>query len=496
MTRNRPARLVLPRWTAHPGFGVAALFAVAVLLIVHGEPQPSSRPSGKSVVASGSATAPNRVPSTLMIRQGRLELRAGTGVRTFTLPDRAMPLSVITNRAVSVVLAAVGDRQHAFLMDRKFAIVDLGPADGVIPAVLGNSAVIVETASTDPGQLPSSDGTAGQSGDPSTPSATATRSPAAAERSYTVRRYDSAGRPVVTAVALPAGMRAAADTPVGLVAWRPIKLVFDGSIPLEPLSATATLIRPDGTLRSIGAVFPLASTTEDLLVWSTERHEFGLMPLEYVTSEQTKVNPPSTSGTSVRPPAPTGSAATRTPAPPVPRTHPRSTAAATAAPDASPSVGPTSVAGTRWYAPTRGFTVTGPASFTPDGSAFAVYAQVGTRRRLVVGQVGSQLNDQIEVLALSPAPALPTTSSSTANPSLAPSASTSSSSASPSPSTTSAAFTLQGFPFPAPLQPEWWDGQVVGLGNEGTVVGYQPGKDQAVLLDLGFSDIKSLADAP
>jgi hypothetical protein len=37
---------------------------------------------------------------------------------------------------------------------------------------------------------------------------------------------------------------------------------------------------------------------------------------------------------------------------------------------------------------------------------------------------------------------------------------------------------------------------VVGLGNEGTVVGYQPGKDRAVLLDLGFPDIQSLAAAP
>jgi hypothetical protein len=59
------SRFPLPRWTAHPGFAVVILFALAVLLIVHGEPQPSSRPSGKSVVVSGTASAPVSAPSVL-----------------------------------------------------------------------------------------------------------------------------------------------------------------------------------------------------------------------------------------------------------------------------------------------------------------------------------------------------------------------------------------------------------------------------------------------
>src|ERR1700712_2502484 len=105
------SRLPLPRWTPHPAFGFAALLAVAVLLIVHGEPQPSSRPSGKSVVASGSPTAPSTVPATILIHQDRLEYRAQGTVRLITLPNHAIPTSVITSRGLSVVLATVGERQ-------------------------------------------------------------------------------------------------------------------------------------------------------------------------------------------------------------------------------------------------------------------------------------------------------------------------------------------------------------------------------------------------
>ncbi|MCW2525029.1 MAG: hypothetical protein JWO63_3364, partial [Frankiales bacterium] len=69
---------------------MAALLAVAVLLIAHGEPQPSSRPSGKSVVASGAPTAPTTVPALIVIRDQRLQYRTtGTLLHTITMPDHA-----------------------------------------------------------------------------------------------------------------------------------------------------------------------------------------------------------------------------------------------------------------------------------------------------------------------------------------------------------------------------------------------------------------------
>jgi hypothetical protein len=57
-------------------------------------------------------------------------------------------------------------------------------------------------------------------------------------------------------------------------------------------------------------------------------------------------------------------------------------------------------------------------------------------------------------------------------------------------------FEADGFPIPAPLAPVWWKDQVIGVGTEGTVVGYRPGSGQATLLDLGVTAIQSLALAP
>jgi hypothetical protein len=52
------------------------------------------------------------------------------------------------------------------------------------------------------------------------------------------------------------------------------------------------------------------------------------------------------------------------------------------------------------------------------------------------------------------------------------------------------------YPIPAPLPPLWWNGMVVGLGTDGTVIGYQPGRTQSSLLDLGLTGIQALAPAP
>jgi hypothetical protein len=239
-------------------------------------------------------------------------------------------------------------------------------------------------------------------------------------------------------------------------------------------------------------VYPLASTAQNLLVWDVQRRQFGIMLLTNVTSTATSTASPTGSGS--RTPSAGASG----------RTESGSTSA-------KPTPTPTAVLGTRYFNPTRGFTVTGPATFAPDGSAFAVYAQVGSRRRLVVAQVSAVLSDQIEVLALavntvSPSPAASastTRSSSTAGTSTSQTSSdqtssdqTSAVTTSTGPSSSAPTFEPDGFPVPAPLQPLWWADQVVAVGSEGSVVGYRPGSDQASLFDLGFSDIQSLAEAP
>ncbi|MGX7679848.1 hypothetical protein ACSMXN_13235 [Jatrophihabitans sp. DSM 45814] len=525
MKQSRSPRFALPHWTTNPGFGVAVLLAVAVLLIVHGEPQPSSRPSGKSVVVSGSPTAPVDVPATLVIHQDEVDYKLGTTVHRVLLPAAARPRSVLTNRGLSVVLAAVGDRQHAYAVTQKLQVIDLGLADAVLPAVQGTAAVIVEVALADPGRLdflapkvsPSSSEARSSSDGPSgSQSSSSSKTGNVVLRDFGVRRYDASGRMTSALFDLPRGTRAATDTTVGLVAWQPLNQVFDGSVPLEPLSATAVLIRPNGTLRPIGTVYPLAATQTDLLVWDVQRREFGIMPLTYVTSTATTTVSPSASSSGLRPPAKASS-----------NSSAKESSSSEHSGSATPSATPTAVAGTRWYEATRGLTVTGPASFSPDGSAFAVYAQVGSRRRLAVAQLDKSVGNQIEVLALtaplvkpssngtngpsdagdSRSSAIPSDSLNRAGTSPLPGGATPTGSSSPgrpgdpnSPSTATSpeapAFEQDGFPIPAPLLPTWWGGFVVAVGSEGAVVRYQPGNAQAALLDLGVKDIQSIADAP
>jgi len=466
----------LPSWTNSPGFGIAVLLVLAVILIVRGEPQPSSRPSGTSVGVSGSPTVPATVPGLLVIRAGMVEQRQGQAVRRVPLPATARPLSVVTGRGLSVVLAALDGRQHAFAVQADLTVHDLGRADAAIPAATGRAAVLVETGLTEPGRL-LPDGSA-ETGPTASPTPSDTGPPEL--RDFAVQRYDAAGQRVGISQFLPAGSRVATDTTVGLVVWKPVSRVFDNGVPLEPLSAAATLIRPNRSLRQLGPVHPLAADAENLLVWDVAARRFGLMPLRYATSTATSTVTPSASA------SPTGSRAS-----------------------ASPSASPTTVAGVRWFFPTRGITVvTGPASFSPDGSAFAAYAQVGSRRRLMVAQLKNVGTDRVEVVALiapPPSSSPPASSSPSGTPGQpGPSVTVSGSStvatagSSSSGSSTRAAPALQpdGFPIPAPLRPLWWNGQVVGLGPDATVVGYQPGSGKAALLDLGPDDLQSMAELP
>ena len=174
------------------------------------------------------------------------------------------------------------------------------------------------------------------------------------------------------------------DTSVGLVVWQPVNRVFDSGVVHESLSASALLVRPDATIRALGRVHPLAADASQLLVWDVALHRFGVMPLRYVDLHRHLDRDAERLGVD------------RHDGPDVEFDGDLD--------QARPA--PTVVAGTRWFLPTRGMLlVTGPAAFAADGSAFAVYAQVGSRRRLVVAQLKNLGTDQVEVLVLNQPPA-------------------------------------------------------------------------------------------
>lgn len=454
------------------------LLGLAVSLIIYGEPQPSSRPSGKSVVVSGTSPAPIAPPAVLLIRQDRLEYRDKSVVRTVGLPTPARPRQLLTGRGMSVVLAVVDGRQRAYAVTKNLAVTDLGLADGAI-AGTGAASVIIETSLTEPGKvyeqpLPSpsrSGSTAGESGsslalDPSSGGVPPLRN-------FVARRYDAAAHEIGSPFLLPAGMRLATDSAIGLLVWQPTSRVFDNGVGQESQSALAMLIRPDGSVRIIGPVRPLAADLDNLLVWDIANHRFGLMPLEYVNSTATTTASASPSRL-ISDPTTVGS---KEPSRDL---------------TGSPSASPTTVAGVKWFESTKGFVVSGPASFSPDGSAFAVFASVGARRRLVAAQVSDAGTDQIEVLALvKPVvkPSVPSSYSPGSASSSLPSSSEASASAGP-------AFEPDGFPIAAPQVPQWWGAVAVAVSSDGAVIGYEPGTNRAAILNVGADKIQALTDAP
>lgn len=139
--------------------------------------------------------------------------------------------------------------------------------------------------------------------------------------------------------------------------------------------------------------------------------------------------------------------------------------------------------------------VTGPATFSPDGSAFAVYAQVGTRRRLVVAELQNLGTDLVQVLVLAQPPAR-SSAVPTGTPTLVSPSDTTVSSPGRSSSASAPVLAPDGYPIPAPLAPLWWQAMVVAVGTDGTVIGYKPGGAQSSLLDLGLTGIQALAPAP
>ncbi|MGI8665001.1 MAG: hypothetical protein ACR2N4_03065 [Jatrophihabitans sp.] len=467
-------RIRLPHWTTHPGFGVLVLLALAVILIAHGEPQPSSRPSGTSVGVSGTASAAGAVPPLLYLRDGAVELRQQQLVRPVRLPAAVTPLALVTGRGLTVVLASLDGRQRAYAIGKDLVAHDLGYADAAIPAATGSAAVIIEAAVLDPGVLVQPKPTSSPSRNGASSSASKPAGGQLDLRDFAVRRYDSAARQIGAVQPLPAGTRVATDTSVGLVVWQPVNRVFDAGAEQESLSAAAILIRPDDTQRLLGPIHPLAANGTDLLVWDVAVRRFGVMALRYVTSTATSTASPRSSSVS-----PSATEATGSPSG-----------------GGSPSPLPTQVAGVRWFLPTRGMLlVSGPAAFNSDGSAFAVYAQVGSRRRLVVAELQNLGTDQVQVLVLAAPPVKPTATPSGSVTVISPS-STASISASGSATASVPALAPDGYPIAAPVTPLWWAGMVVGVGADGTVIGYRPGSAQSSLLDLGLTGVRAFAAVP
>jgi len=422
-----------------------------------------------------------------VLRDGQLDLLEQHRLtRQVALPDGVQPRSLITSRGLTVVLGVRDGRQRAYAITGTLTVRDLGYADAVLPAAQGNAAVIVEAAVLDPGRpeppLATSGSPASSAGvsSPAGSAGEASSSPLPGPpplRDYSIRRYDSAGQPTEPPDRLPRDYRAAVDTSVGLVVWQPVNRVFDSGVIHESLSASALLIRPDSSRRALGPVHPLAANADQLLVWDVALRRFGVMPLRYVDSTATGTASPSVS------------------------------ARATSSRTTSPSPAPTVVAGTRWFMPTRGMLlITGPAAFSDDGTAFAVYGQVGSRRRLLVAQLKDLGTDQVEVLVLNQPPAKPSRSSpvpsdsSLVLPSPSGTGSTSASlSASPSASAspTVPALDPEGYPIPAPATPVWLaSNQVLAVAQDGTMIGYQPGAVQSAELDLGVRAVQALAPTP
>jgi hypothetical protein len=344
---------------------------------------------------------------------------------------------------------------------------DLGFADAVIPAVTGRAVIIVETAVIGPGLVTESmapitgSPTASTSGSSANSGSTQSQPPL---RDFAVRRFDAAGRALGTATGLPAGMRVATDSAVGLVVWQPANRVYDSGLPLEALSADAMLIRPDHSLRRIGAYHPLSATGTSLLIWDVKSRRFGLVPLLKITETKriTTATPAGTTGS--KSPEPTKS--------------------------------PPPLEGVKWFAPTRGFLVTGPASFSPDSASFAVYAQVGGRRRLIVAQLRYLGTDQVDVLALAQTEPSPTALETRSPAARSSARGTNPDGTSSSSGTAAVAFDREAFPITAPLAPSWWKDTLLAVAADGNLIGYQPGNKQASLLDLGLGDLESLALFP
>jgi hypothetical protein len=504
----------LRRCATHPVFGVALLLVLAVALITHGEPQPSSRPSGRSVLVGPTSSAPVPLarPATVLIRGEVVERVAGTQVRRITLPAGVAPVSVLTSDHFSVVLGQLDGYQNAYGITSALRVINLGRADGVIASARAGAAVIIEQAVTDAGRLPGLDSTVTQSAPatasagagksaphtsavsgstvPSSSSALPSRSNAVTPaKDYTARRFTALGRPLGAPIRLPAGTQLGTDTGVGLVVWKPVGVVVDRAEVVESLSATATLIRPDGSLRVLGPFHPLAATAHDLLVWDVERGAFGLLSLTSATSTSTATATPA-----------------RTPDTSSPSAASTTSDAVPAVSRPTPAASPTSVAGDRFFQPTRGFIVTGPASFSPDGSAFAAYAEVGDRRRLVVGQVADVGTDQIEVLALTDTADVPPSASPAPTPTSSQVPVSSHDSTSPLSSAQQSSsqqagvgvgdFDPDGFPLPAPASPVWFGKLVVGVTADGSLIDYLPDSNTASTLSLAGSAVDSLALAP
>ena len=142
------------------------------------------------------------------------------------LPAGARPLSVVTGRGLSVVLAGLDGRQRAYAGQRNLARARPGPRRrGGARRRPAAAAVMVETALTDPGRAGRRRPTAsGRRPDRESAHQLRPGRPGQPElRDFAVRRYDSAGqRGRACSQFLPAGTRVAADTAVGLVVWQPV----------------------------------------------------------------------------------------------------------------------------------------------------------------------------------------------------------------------------------------------------------------------------------
>lgn len=379
---------------------IVALLIAGAALVVLGEPSPVQRNSGVSVpVRSDAPTGPSPVPDLLLLESGGLSTTGPRGLDR--LPDGAIPGAVgpiASLRQVSATMSAAmvefADGVHAVLLDGSGFAADLGRADLVVPGA-----------------------------DPAA---------AAVQLGSTVTRYTALGEPIGSPFALPPGMSLAADSAQGAIASTvvgPLPIVAAGAVdPAAQARAALTYsaLQTGELWTPIGAVQPLAARGPVALVWNPLLRVLGLLDLRLLTAvapvapdalplpapapgqtEPSQIEPtdPAQADPAQTDPAQAEPAQTE-PVPPDPaQTEPTDPAEAGPAGDApAGDATPDPIDPTASLAPQvarsllpvafpslPGIDLTGPATFSPDGTRVSVAGQVGLRPRLAVGRVPAEL---------------------------------------------------------------------------------------------------------
>jgi hypothetical protein len=389
---------------------LAALVIAGVVLVVHGEPRPVQQYSGVSVPVKTGSTAPVAadLPALLVLQDGALS-RIQAGVSTpVALPTGVVAVSVQqVSQSASAAMALYPDGLHAFLVPSGGAGMDLGRADRM---VAGEAPAVV-----------------------------------AVQLDRLVSRFDLAGAAVGDRVPLPPALDLAADSALGLLASSVVGLIAvpaaSGDAPSadQVTAVTRTALQRGDRWVPMGTYQPLAARGNIALLWNPLLRQVGLLDLtrldilqsvpaaelaapEDPASATPTATPSGSPSASPSPsPTPSDSPSAESPVEPVPDVSTpvvavpsdlsspdpvlpdTPTGSGTPVADPTASLAPQVARGLLpvAYPSLLGVSLTGPASFSPDGRWVSIAGQVGARPRMVVGAVPvSIVRGDTELVAL------------------------------------------------------------------------------------------------